>query len=184
MSKATIVPELLELFRQYGYDGVSIARISEATGLGKASLYHHFPNGKEQMGKEVLDYIHEAIKKSFVEPLKSKSSPRQKLSDMAKVVDEFYESGRKGCLIEGLTLGDASELFQQAVAKSVEAWIQAIADVGVEAGLTKKIARERAENVLIAVQGGLVLSRSLNNCASFKRVAKAIPDMVLSGKLY
>jgi TetR/AcrR family transcriptional repressor of lmrAB and yxaGH operons len=54
MSRQTIVPELLELFRKFGYDGVTIARISEATGLGKASLYHHFPQGKEQMAREVL----------------------------------------------------------------------------------------------------------------------------------
>ncbi len=61
MSRQAIVPELLELFRKSGYDGVNIARISEATGLGKASLYHQFPQGKEQMAREVLSFVDQAV---------------------------------------------------------------------------------------------------------------------------
>lgn len=62
MAKEDLIPDLLELFRQQGYDGVSIAYISKSTGLGKSSLYHHFPEGKEQMAAEVLRYIQTAVK--------------------------------------------------------------------------------------------------------------------------
>ncbi len=182
MEKVELIPELLELFRQQGYEGVSIAHVSKATGLGKSSLYHHFPDGKEQMAKEVLDYIHSAVKQNFVAPLRAEGEPREKLTEMAKVVEGFYDSGRKGCLIDGLTLGEASATFQQQVAQSLEAWIQAIADVAVEAGISKKLARERAEGSLIAIQGGLVVSRALRDYQIFKRVAKSLPRLVLDGQ--
>lgn len=179
MSKETIIPNLLELFRQYGYDGVSIARISESTGLGKASLYHHFPQGKEQMAKEVLSSIGQAVNDYFIAPLRATGKPRQRLVNMSKVVEDFYDSGRKACLVDGLTLGDANPLFQETIGAIVETWIQAIADVGVESGLTQKIARERAENILIAIQGALIVSRALGYCAPFKRTIRDIPSMIL-----
>jgi hypothetical protein len=98
---------------------------------------------------------------------------------MAQVVESFYDCGRKGCLIDGLTLGETSAPFQQQVAQSLEAWIEAIADVAVQAGLSKKLARERAEGALIAIQGGLVVSRALRDYQIFKRVAKSLPSLVL-----
>lgn len=169
----------MELFRQYGYDGVSLTKISEATGLGKSSLYHHFPEGKEQMAKEVLTFIAGAVKQYFVCPLQTSEKPRVKLQNMVKVVEDFYDSGKKGCLVDGLTLGEANPLFQSTIAEIVEAWIDAIAEVGVESGLSKKIARERAENIMIAIQGSLVVSRALGYFTPFKRVVRDIPSMML-----
>jgi len=182
MSKQELIPNLLELFRQKGYEGVSIAHISNATGLGKSSLYHHFPDGKEQMARELLEFVHGAVKQHFVAPLKTGKEPRKKLTEMAAVVESFYDCGRKGCLIEGLTLGEANSLFHSQILKSVEAWIQAMADVGIESGLPKKLARERAEDALIAIEGGLVVARAMGNYQVFKRVVKSLPSIVLDGR--
>jgi len=53
---------LLDAFAQElldgGYAAVSLDRIARAVGIRKASLYHHFPGGKEQLCTEVsLRYI-------------------------------------------------------------------------------------------------------------------------------
>lgn len=181
MDRAELIPELLELFRQQGYEGVSIAHVSKATGLGKSSLYHHFPEGKEQMAKEVLEYIYSAVKQHFIAPLNAEGDPREKLTRMAELVESFYDCGRKGCLIDGLTLGESSAPFRQHIASCLESWIEAIAAVAVEAGVNKKLARERAEMALISIQGGLVVSRALRNFQIFKRITKRLPDLVLEG---
>lgn len=179
MTREALLIELLELFRQYGYEGVSIGRISEVTGLGKSSLYHHFPQGKEQMAAEVLEFIDKSVREHFIAPLKVSGSPRQRLLNLSKVVDEFYAGGEKGCITDGLTLGDANGLFQKRISACIDAWIQAIADVAVESGLPKKVARERAENVLVGIQGALIVSRALKNPAIFRRVVRDIPAIVL-----
>ncbi len=41
------------LFSERGYHAVSMADIAEATGVRKASLYHHVPNGKEELFVEI-----------------------------------------------------------------------------------------------------------------------------------
>ena len=42
-----VIPLVAEVFRNFGDGGASLIRITEKTGLGKGSLYHFFPGGKE-----------------------------------------------------------------------------------------------------------------------------------------
>ena len=46
ISRDEVLKRLAVAFRQDGYDGASISRLSASTGLGKASLYHYFPRIK------------------------------------------------------------------------------------------------------------------------------------------
>src|SRR5512147_950340 len=43
-----------ELFRARGYSGVGVAEILEKANAPRGSLYFHFPQGKEQIGAEVV----------------------------------------------------------------------------------------------------------------------------------
>ena len=58
ISRNEVVDRLLAVFQRLGYDGASLAELSHATGLGKSSLYHYFPNGKEEMALAVLRNVH------------------------------------------------------------------------------------------------------------------------------
>ena len=55
LPREEVVDRLTRVFRREGYDGASLARLSEATGLGRSSLYHHFPRGKEDMADAVFE---------------------------------------------------------------------------------------------------------------------------------
>ena len=54
MERADVLPMLGEVFREHGFEGASLAAITARTGLGKGSLYHFFPGGKEEMAAAVL----------------------------------------------------------------------------------------------------------------------------------
>jgi AcrR family transcriptional regulator len=43
------------LIQQHGYNGVSMSTLAEASGVRKATLYHHFPDGKEALVAEMLE---------------------------------------------------------------------------------------------------------------------------------
>ncbi len=51
--RADVLPQLAEVFRAHGYEGATLALISDATGLGKGSLYNFFPGGKQQMARAI-----------------------------------------------------------------------------------------------------------------------------------
>ncbi|MEJ5264497.1 MAG: TetR/AcrR family transcriptional regulator [Bacteroidales bacterium] len=53
-SRDYIIDKAYELFLNKSYEGVSISDISEAVGMTKGALYHHFTN-KEDLFKAVID---------------------------------------------------------------------------------------------------------------------------------
>ena len=52
-SRMRLLDAAERLFHERGYSAVSMADIAGATGIRKASLYHHVPGGKEELFVEV-----------------------------------------------------------------------------------------------------------------------------------
>jgi TetR/AcrR family transcriptional repressor of lmrAB and yxaGH operons len=181
MPKETYVPQLFSLFRQYGYDGATLSKISEATGLGKASLYHHFPGGKDDMVESVLDYSGQWLQENVLKLLASEGSPEERLQSMCDRINDLYGGGTKPCLLAILQAGTGRDLFHPQVKAALESWIGAIATVLMEAGLKESMAQQRSEDAVMAIQGALMVSQSLDKPALFKRVIKTLPQMLLEG---
>jgi AcrR family transcriptional regulator len=179
MSRDKAIPKLLDVFRHYGYEGATLARLSEATGLGKASLYHHFPKGKEEMAAVVLDYLNQGLNEQVLAPLRSDQPPASQIRAMNKNIDEFYCHGEADCLLALLSTGESHDLFGSQVKATLSLWIESLAAVAIKAGIAPKVARERAEDAVLQIQGALVLTRGLNDPAIFKRVLNRLPEMLL-----
>lgn len=52
-----LIARARQLFADRGYSDVSLAEIVAATGLTKGALYHHFPGGKEDLFRAVLNDV-------------------------------------------------------------------------------------------------------------------------------
>lgn len=178
MPKETYIPCLLQLFRQYGYDGATLSKISEATGLGKASLYHHFPGGKDEMVEAVLDYLENWMDQNILQMLKRSGDPQSRLQQMCDRLSQVYEGGKQPCLSAILLLGSARSTFHQRVQAIYQVWIDAIAQVLIEAGMNKTLAQQRGEDGIIAIQGALILSQGLNNPDPFQRMMQQLPQQL------
>lgn len=178
MTKEKYIPCLLRLFRQHGYDGATLSKISKATGLGKASLYHHFPGGKDQMVTTVLDYLEQALEKNILQPLQSEGKATARFERMCQSVSNLYEGGRQPCLFAILLLGSARDIFQAKVRQLLQIWIDEIAKVLREEGLEPSLARQRGEDAVIAIQGALILAQGLDDLAPFKRILQELPQQL------
>jgi AcrR family transcriptional regulator len=179
MPKETYVPCLLQLFRQHGYDGATLSKISQETGLGKASLYHHFPGGKDEMVETVIDFLENWLAQNILQPLSSPGDARMRLRQMCDRLSELYEGGQEPCLFAILLLGSARNVFHARIQTLFQAWINAIAAVLIEAGMDEELARQQGEDAAIAVQGSLILSQSLNDSAPFRRVIQQLPEKLI-----
>ena len=56
-----------KLFQQKGYMGVGLNEILKACNVSKGALYHHFPNGKEELLIACLHSLKEVITKDIEE---------------------------------------------------------------------------------------------------------------------
>ncbi|WP_416671834.1 TetR/AcrR family transcriptional regulator [Egbenema bharatensis] len=176
MAKETYVPCLLGLFRRYGYDGATLSKISQATGLGKASLYHHFPGGKDEMVQTVLDYLERWIEQNILQVLKEEGEPGARLQQMCDRLRLAYEDGNQPCLTSILLLGSARDVFHDRVQVIYQSWIDAIAHILMESGMEQNLAQERGEDALITIQGSLILAQGLHDPAPFQRVMQQLPN--------
>lgn len=171
---------IADVFRRFGYEGASLSEISRSTGLGRASLYHHFPGGKEEMAREVLRWLEKVVATELVAPLEATGRPRARLAKWAVGVERVYAGGRKNCILGAMVLGGSAELFGAELARAFEAQLDALARVLVEAGVGRAEARRRAENALGRIQGALVLGRGLQDAGHFRRVLSELPDELLA----
>lgn len=175
MPKETYIPCLFQLFRQYGYDGATLSKISQETGLGKASLYHHFPGGKDEMVQSVLNYLESWLDQNILQPLNSPGDACERLQRMCDRLNELYEGGQQPCLSAILLLGSARDVFHDKIKGLFCAWINAMADVLIEAGIDKELAKQRGENAAIVIQGSLILSQALDEPSPFQRTIQELP---------
>jgi AcrR family transcriptional regulator len=180
MTKDEVLAILLETFRRDGYDGASLATLSAATGLGKSSLYHHFPGGKEEMVHQVLDGVDAWMRDQVVEPLRGPGAPAAKLERMLRALSGFYANGAKACILGRLCASVDRDRFGARLRQLFAAWIGALAELLVEAGLPRSIATRRAEDAVLRIQGALVLGEGLGSPAPFRRVVRELRSELLA----
>jgi AcrR family transcriptional regulator len=173
-SRQEILRKLGQVFRRDGYTGASLADLAGAVGLGKASLYQKFPQGKVQMGAEVLAETGRIFETEVLTPLREPGTPEVRLSRMLDAARKFYEDGKLSCVLDTLSLGEAGEFYREALSEAITYWQEALTALGREAGLSPAKAAVWAEEVVITVEGSLVLARAANDREIFRRALKRL----------
>lgn len=172
--RSDVVPRLAEVFRNYGYEGASLARITEGTGLGKGSIYHFFPGGKEEMAQAVLDDIDVWFRDQVFLPLRQCGAAPEGVTAMLHAVGRYFLSGQRVCLVGVFALGHERDRFAQRVRGYFDEWIDALAAALERGGRDAAHARDLAEEAVGAIQGALVLARAADQPALFMRTLERV----------
>lgn len=177
--KDDVIPLLAEVFRTYGFEGASLARISEGTRLGKGSIYHFFPGGKEEMAEAVLGHVDAWFRRHVFDPLNESDDAAAGIKAMFADVSRYFLSGQRVCLVGVFALGNERDRFAVMVRDYFAAWIEALASALVRAGRKPKEARALAEEVVGGIQGALVLARALDSTDVFAETLKRFEKRLL-----
>jgi TetR/AcrR family transcriptional regulator, lmrAB and yxaGH operons repressor len=167
--RSDAIASLADVFREHGYEGASLALIGKATGLGKGSLYHFFPNGKEEMVRAVLAEIEQWFEDSVYSPLRDGEDADAAITAMLDETAKYFRSGRRVCLVGALAVANTRDLFAQAIRGYFVAWVDALQAALVRQGRDAEQARLLSEDAVLAIQGAIVLSRALDDPAVFQR---------------
>ncbi|MDX8477126.1 TetR/AcrR family transcriptional regulator [Mesorhizobium sp. VK24D] len=163
-----------EVFREHGYEGASLSLISEATGLGKGSLYHFFPGGKEEMARAVIDNIDGWFEENVFAPLRDHADPLAGIEQMLGATDSYFHSGRRVCLVGAFALDESRDLFAGQIRDYFGRWVTHLADALVRSGLGPAGATELAEETVAAIQGALTLARASDDTGVFSRALRRL----------
>jgi TetR/AcrR family transcriptional repressor of lmrAB and yxaGH operons len=178
--RSDVIPVLAEIFREHGFEGASLSIISEKTGLGKGSLYHFFPGGKEEMAAVVLKEIDTWFEVNIYRPLRDSDDPRAAIIAMCRSVTDYFHSGRRICLVGAFALDNVRDRFAGQVREYFANWKSALALALQMAGQDGVQSSAFAEEAVISIQGALVLARALDDPSLFERAIRKTEQRLLS----
>ncbi len=173
-----VLAAIVQVFRTYGYEGTSLARLSEATGLIKASLYHRFPNGKEEMAQAALDATDDEFATSILAPIAEAGTPQERLAEVSRRLLRFYRNGRRACLLETLSVAGVPEAVLLHARRTLQYWTNQFATIAEESGMDRAAARIASEDAIGSLEGALVLCRVSGSAAPFRRAVAALPQQL------
>jgi AcrR family transcriptional regulator len=164
-----LISQLSAVFRDVGYEGASLTLLSRAAGLERASLYHRFPRGKQQMAEEVLSAALAWFGESILGPLRGPGPPAERVSAVSRRLEEFYGGGHRACLLNVLASTRAEcDPFAPAIADALGALVSAFTKLAADAGHDARPAKVLAEQAVMMLHGSLVVSRGLNSSRPFR----------------
>jgi AcrR family transcriptional regulator len=178
VTEDVLLEKIAEVFRSYGYEGASIRLLSEATGLERASLYHRFPGGKEEMAAAIVARTCAWFEEYVFVPLREETGLDKRLRRVAANLRDFYRRGTLWCVLDSMTLGGGSESVRAGVRAAYGAWLDAFDRAAREAGMPAPAARARAQQALIEIEGSLVVARVTGDSKPFLGVVKKLPELL------
>ena len=173
-----LISGLMSVLRSKGYEGSSLNELASGSGLQKASLYHRFPEGKKEIALAVLNYVNTWVENNLYNILIDKSlKPKKRLNLVIENINNLYNNGEKSCVLNALSMDSSVSLFALEIKKIMQLWIDGFTELGIDIGFKKKLAAENALQVLISIQGSLVISKGLGSSTPFLSALKSIEIM-------
>ena len=173
-----LAEKAFELFRQQGYEGTSLTDLAAATGLEKASLYYRFPGGKKDMALAAASHVGQWFEANIFAPLRDPGPPTDRIKAVTRKLRAFYGDGAKPCMLDSLSLRGGPPELAAALSGAYTALLEAFSAVAREAGLSRRLADDRARQALIQIEGSLVISRVTGNHKIFLDMLSSLPDLL------
>lgn len=175
-SKDEIVDRLFIVFRDRGFEGTSLADLSLATGLGRSSLYHYFPGGKDQMAAAVLARAEAVIENQIFQVAQSTEALGIRIRKIVSALEQMYSGGQTPCILGQLATASLGPSARESLRNALERWTAAIAKLARDSGMSDGLAIEFAEDWIARLQGALIVRAASGSTQPFERVLIALRD--------
>ncbi|MET7396735.1 TetR/AcrR family transcriptional regulator [Dactylosporangium sp. NPDC005572] len=159
------------LLAKHGLQATSFSEVLKATGAPRGSIYHHFPDGKDQLVGSALDLVSGRMLRLLEQQAgKSAEEVTAHVLDMWRYVLERSNFGA-GCAVLAVTVAaDSKELLDQAAAV-FRTWRERLAALYGAAGWPRERAERFAATVIASSEGAVVMSRAEQSIEPFDLVA-------------
>ena len=166
-TKTRILDTAQELIQRRGLNAMSFQDLSDAVGIRKASVHHHFATKNDMVASLLVRYL-ENFDSAVDRVMSSRVSGLNKLESYCNLFLETLQSGGqdKGCLcgmlmVEMASLDDPSMVLVRQFVRSNGRRIEAMVREGVEDGsiAIRGSVSGTARLLLAALEGSLLVAR-------------------------
>jgi TetR/AcrR family transcriptional regulator, lmrAB and yxaGH operons repressor len=182
-TRARMVAGAARLLAQRGLQETSFSEVLELTGAPRGSIYHHFPDGKDQLVAAAVD-----LAGAHAIALINGSGAGTALEITTHFLGMWREvlvrsNYTAGCSVLAVTIAtDSPDLLAHA-ATVFRTWRLRLAELLAEGGLQASDAARFAAVLIASTEGAVVLSRAEQSMEPFELVAEQLIRQVteLSG---
>src|SRR5262245_47178188 len=162
-----IVRATAKLLRRRGYSATGLAEIIALSKSPKGSLYHYFPDGKEQIAAEAIKYAGSLLLQTLLDVAANAATPGDMVRRYGRLLAGWMkQSGfRDGCPITTTMLETAPEKEEltRLGREIFEQWAEIYVDALERAGVARGRAHELSTFATIAIEGSLILARVMQS---------------------
>ncbi|MGO3884796.1 MAG: TetR/AcrR family transcriptional regulator [Mycetocola sp.] len=181
-TRARLTESMLELIQTAGYSGTGVNDVVRHAAAPKGSIYFHFPDGKEGLGVAAVELAARQFGQVITEAVVSGDGPaaavRLALDALSDLVSQ--SDYRLGCPVSVVTLemGAESERLRRACATAFQSWITPTAGMLEEHGLSSDEATTLATVIVSAIEGSIIMARSLRSTQPITATATVLEQLV------
>jgi TetR/AcrR family transcriptional repressor of lmrAB and yxaGH operons len=181
-TRANMLISAAEVLRERGAAGVTIDEVLARSGAPRGSVYYHFPEGRNQILTEALQYAGEAITEVI------DAAAANGGMYLVRKFGEFWESllaesdFTAGCPVVAAAIGSADDEPQlTTVAGGIfRHWREALTRAFVSDGFEESDAASLAIMCIASLEGAVVLCRSTRSVDPLRDVAHQVEFLIKS----
>jgi AcrR family transcriptional regulator len=183
-TRERILTAMAELMRRQGYGATTVKQVSEAAHAPMGSLYHHFPQGKQQIAAEAL----RAAGAAYIQLLPLLMDAQDDLREavpaaFAEAAEQMEQSGWINmCPVATIAgeIADSEPALRGVAAEILDSWIDRGTEYFTGRGLDPTAARRFTLALLSALEGAFILSRTLHSTEPLRAAGHAVALQLIS----
>jgi TetR/AcrR family transcriptional regulator, lmrAB and yxaGH operons repressor len=170
----------MRLLAANGLEGVSFSTVLELTGTPRGSIYHHFPEGKDQL-------IGLAVERAGQYLLQAMELPAG--ATAVAVAEHFLGIWRRvlvdsrfqaGCAVLAVTVAASNRAVLSQTQNVFQSWRARLTEQLLQGGLSPDQAKAFSTMLITSVEGAVALSRAAQSSEVFDITATMLLDQLKS----
>ncbi|RLL42692.1 TetR/AcrR family transcriptional regulator [Oceanobacillus piezotolerans] len=177
-TKSLIIEVATKIFQEKGYMGVGLNEILKECNISKGSLYHHFPNGKEELLIACLHTLTEKITMDMKQIFKKHPTTEEAIKAMVNQLIIHFET--EGTITSYTftsivsEMGSLSESVRNACSLLYTNIQKIYCDKLVEDGLSLETANSIALTMTASIEGGIMLCLTKKSSEPLREIANVL----------
>jgi TetR/AcrR family transcriptional regulator, lmrAB and yxaGH operons repressor len=179
-TKDRLITAAAALFRRKGYHATGLAEILAEAAVPKGSLYHHFPEGKADLARAAADWTADMLARIIDDAFLPAPGYQDGVAHFCAKLAKLFQiaDASNTCPISALLFdGPESDAFRAHADRTFQRLIDAFAEHGQRLGLSAIEAKQRAETLLIAIDGAWTLARARRDGSILRSLPARLPTL-------
>jgi len=181
-SRERLLDAAVDLLQRQGFHGTGLNELLARSGAPRGSLYHYFPGGKEQICAEAIARAGGQVASAVAHLLRAKPSVAEAVDALAGLLAAGLEASdfERGCPVAttALEVSAHSDPLRAAADASFESWLAPLRERLEAAGFPGEQAAQRADLVIAALEGALLLARARRDAGVLRGVGRLLRPLL------